>query len=153
MELAQCHMEAGDWRPAAEELDLARDIDPWIPEGHSLRGQVAAAEGQPELALDCHRRAWRLAPQRADLAYAYAYAQAEREDWQGVLDTLADFTPAAVRGDLRADISACTAEALLYLGRAHDAMQVLQEAADLDEDDESIQDNLAAVTFLVMADA
>jgi hypothetical protein len=32
-------------------------------------------------------------------------------------------------------------------------MQVLQEAADLDEDDESIQDNLAAVTFLVMADA
>ena len=151
MELAQCHMEAGDWRSAAEELDLARDIDPWIPEGHALRGQVATAAGEPGLALDCHRRAWRLAPQRADLAYAYAYALSECEDWQGVLDTLAGFDPTAVRGELRADISVCTAEALLNLGRAHDAMELLEEAAELSADDEAILENLAAVTCLVMA--
>lgn len=145
MELALCYMEIGAWEEAARQLDHARSLDPYIPEGHSLRAQIAEHMGETSQAIEFHREAFRVAPGRIDLAYSCAYALSEAGDWAAVISLLGDVEPYELPGDIRAEVSSVLAEALVNLDRVDEAIELLVNAVELTPGDEDLRDNLATV--------
>ncbi len=153
MELALCHIGIGNWEEAARQLDHARSLDPYIPEGHSLRARVADHMGETREAIELHREAWRVAPDRIDLAYGYAYALSEAGDWATVISLLQEFDPHELPGDVRADVSSALAEALVNLGRANEAVELLTEAVELTPGSEDLRENLIMVEQVALPHA
>jgi tetratricopeptide (TPR) repeat protein len=56
-------LELRELRRALDAANMALRLEPELPDGWLLLGEVCLARGQPELALTCQRRAARLAPQ------------------------------------------------------------------------------------------
>ncbi len=73
MELASAYFGRGQNTTALDEVKLALQAKPDLPEAHNLRGLIYARMGEHGLAEDSFRRALQLSPRDADTMHNYGW--------------------------------------------------------------------------------
>lgn len=73
LELASAYFSRGQTATALDEVKLALNARPDLPEAFNLRGLIYGAMGEPRLAEDSFKRALQLAPRDGDALHNYAW--------------------------------------------------------------------------------
>lgn len=121
-------LQRGDLVAARVSAHHILKISADSPEGHTLLGAIAAAEGDPDEAMDLFRQAMDLDPEYLDaVLYAAELAIHPLGDWEQALELCEEAEQLAADPEEELDVVLLRAEALLSAGREVDAAKAARQ--------------------------
>lgn len=146
LELAAAYFARGQAETALDEVKLAMQAKPDMPEAFNLRGLIYSSLGQPRLAEESLQRALQLAPRSGDFMHNFGWVLCQQQRYA---EADAQFSRALEQPQYQQRLRTLGAQGLCLAraGRLADAERVLSRAYELDPANPATAFNLAEVLY------
>ncbi|HWP18762.1 MAG TPA: type IV pilus biogenesis/stability protein PilW [Burkholderiaceae bacterium] len=146
LELASAYFSQGQSRTALDEIKLALQADPNLPQAYNLRGLIYANLGEDGLAEESFRRGMQLDPRDPDTRHNYGWFLCSRRRYQ---ESYAQFDGAIALPQYREVTKTLLAKGVCQAraGDLPDAEATLMKSYEMDPGNPATAMNLAAVLF------
>ena len=146
MELAAAYLGRGQPADALDQVKLALQARPDMPDAYGLRGLIYGAIGDADKADESFRRALQLAPRNGDIRHNYAWFLCQQRRYP---DADAEFARVLAEPSYRAASRTLLAQGVCQAraGRNQDAERTLSRAYELDPANPTAAVNLSEVLY------